>query len=95
MTPLKKARIRAGISIYELARQTGIDRGNLSRLERGLAGMSRDNVAILARHLKISELEILYPERYMSTPQAGEWGKTPAARARKRSVIPQACDLAE
>lgn len=64
-TPLKAARLAQQLSLSQLAAAAQVDRGNLSRMERGILRGSPDAAARLAAVLGISELEILYPERYL------------------------------
>lgn len=71
-TPLRKAREQAGLTIAELATAAGVDRGNLSRIERGRTNASLESAERLAKVLGISELEILYPERYATTDSASQ-----------------------
>lgn len=73
MTPLRKARLSRGWTLVEVADQLasiGADRtdtGNLSRIERGEQRAS----TLLAENLskvfngEITEMHILYPERYL------------------------------
>lgn len=65
-TPLRKVRLGKGLTLTEVARSTGIDEGNLSRLERGEQGASPDVAEKLTKFYdgEVTELEILYPERY-------------------------------
>lgn len=62
-TPLYRARRRAGLSQTQLAELSGVMQCAISRIERG-GKPSLSNAESLARVLEISELEILYPERY-------------------------------
>jgi transcriptional regulator with XRE-family HTH domain len=71
-TPLRKAREQAGLTIAELAAAAEVDRGNLSRIERGRTNASLESAERLAKVLGISELEILYPERYATTDSASQ-----------------------
>lgn len=71
-TPLRKAREQAGLTIAELATAAGVDRGNLSRIERGRTNASLESAERLAKVLGISELEILYPKRYAPTDSASQ-----------------------
>lgn len=72
MTPLKKARIAKGWTLAEVSDRlaaTGADRtdtGNLSRVERGEQRASTALAENLCRLFdgEITELHILYPERY-------------------------------
>ena len=47
-TPIRQLRISAGISIRELEARTGINRGRLSIIERGVAPTDDEASAILA-----------------------------------------------
>jgi transcriptional regulator with XRE-family HTH domain len=59
------------MSIADLAEKAEVDAGNLSRLERGLIRASADTAERLAVQLGISELEILYPDRYQESDRDG------------------------
>lgn len=67
MTPLRRTRLCSGHSLKRVAREAGIDSGNLSRIERRRARATPEVAERLARYFggRISELEILYPERYI------------------------------
>ena len=65
-TPLRRARESRDMTIPEAAQLMGIDPGNLSRIERGLQMPSKDLTAAIAKQFGLSELEILYPERYVA-----------------------------
>lgn len=71
-TPLRKMRVEKGLTISEVAMATQIDVGNLSRIERGTQVTSLDNAEKLSRFFKgkISEMQILYPHRYMKANTA-------------------------
>ena len=47
-TPLRLIRVAAGLSIREVERRTGINRGRLSVIERGVTPTSEEASAILA-----------------------------------------------
>lgn len=47
-TPLRQIRLAAGLSIKEVERRTGINRGRLSIIERGVAPTPAEAAAILA-----------------------------------------------
>jgi len=74
MTPLRKARLAKGWSLEDLGRKlesagTSIDTGNLSRVERGKQRASLGLAASLASVFgkrSLTELHVLYPERYMA-----------------------------
>lgn len=64
-TPLKRARLAAGKSLSQVALDLGFDKGNLSRIERGVKRSSLDLAERLADYFgTVSEIEILYPERF-------------------------------
>ena len=47
-TPLRQIRLAAGLTIRELERRTGINRGRLSIIERGVSPTDEESAAILA-----------------------------------------------
>lgn len=65
-TPLRVIRKSRRLSLWDVARATDTTAANLSRIERGLAGASRALSARLCEYFAggITEMEILYPERY-------------------------------
>ena len=71
-TPLRKMRVEKGLTIAEVSLATQIDVGNLSRIERGRQVTSLETAEKLARFFKgeVTELQILYPQRYMGTNTA-------------------------
>lgn len=79
MTPLKKARIARGWTLTEVSDRlaaVGADRtdtGNLSRIERCEQRASATLAENLCRVFEgdISELHILYPERYRTEQTLG------------------------
>ena len=48
LAKLKAARLREGLSLGEIAEKTGIDRGNLSRLENNVDNVELNTLARLA-----------------------------------------------
>ncbi|HGN0866932.1 helix-turn-helix transcriptional regulator [Providencia sp. PROV188] len=66
-TPLRKIRLEKKLTISEVANAINCDVGNLSRLERGTQAASLELAERLARFYgdKITEMQILYPQRYM------------------------------
>lgn len=70
-TPLRKLRKSQEKTLSEVATAIHLDVGNLSRIERGLQVASLDVAERLAVFFKgeISELEILYPQRYLTNPE--------------------------
>lgn len=78
MTPLKKARLAKGWVLEDVVsrlRRIGgsADVGNLSRIERGLQKASVEMAASLVRVFgkrSLSEMQVLYPERYMEKESA-------------------------
>ncbi|OWO86981.1 transcriptional regulator [Photorhabdus luminescens] len=67
-TPLRKIRMEKGLTISEVSKATSVDIGNLSRIERGIQSPSLDTAEKLSRYFQgeISEMQILYPKRYMA-----------------------------
>lgn len=47
-TTLQRMRLAAGLSLRELERRTGINRGSLSRIERGWLATEAETAKILA-----------------------------------------------
>jgi transcriptional regulator with XRE-family HTH domain len=67
-SPLRQIRERKGQTIVEVGHAVSVDPGNLSRVENCKQKASTDLAEKLARHFdnEISEMEILYPGRFMS-----------------------------
>lgn len=69
-TPLKLVRLRRGLRSREVSRALNLDSGQYSRIERG-AGLS----PALARRIalffgrEVTELQILYPEDYITVEE--------------------------
>ncbi|WBG90053.1 helix-turn-helix transcriptional regulator [Pantoea piersonii] len=68
-TPLRKMRVEKKLTISEVAAATQLDVGNLSRIERGIQVPSLETAEKLSRFFKgkITEMQILYPQRYMKS----------------------------
>lgn len=66
-TPLRKIKIENELTIVQVANTINCDAGNLSRLERGTQSASLELAEKLARFYKgkISEIQILYPQRFI------------------------------
>ena len=65
-SPLRKLREKRGLTTIKVARDIEIDQGHLSRIERDgkcSREVAEKIVAYFGRNL-ISELHVLYPERY-------------------------------
>lgn len=71
-TPLKTIRKERGLSLVELAAAVDLDAGNMSRIERGIQGVSPKLAEKIVKVFGegISEMEILYPERYTTDEAA-------------------------
>jgi transcriptional regulator with XRE-family HTH domain len=67
-SPLRQIRERKGQTIVEVSRAVSIDPGNLSRVENGKQKASTELAEKLAQHFgnEISEMEILYPDRFIA-----------------------------
>lgn len=64
-SPLRMARKKRDLKIKQVAAATGVDSGNLSRIERGDSA-SKETAEKLAAFFagEITEIHILYPERF-------------------------------
>tara|TARA_B100000795_G_scaffold70697_1_gene49655 strand:- start:6937 stop:7155 length:219 start_codon:yes stop_codon:yes gene_type:complete len=64
-SPLRQIRIEKGLSLKEVSASVGTTHGHLSRIERGDT-TTRELAQKLSDFFdkKISEMEILYPERF-------------------------------
>jgi putative transcriptional regulator len=69
-TPLRNIRTRKGFSLQHVCSHVRMDNGHLSRIERG-EKTSTDIAERLSVFFEneISEIEILYPERYIMTEE--------------------------
>ncbi|MDH1085967.1 helix-turn-helix domain-containing protein [Pantoea brenneri] len=69
LTPLRKARIKANLTILQVCTAVECDPGNLSRMERGLQKPTPLMAERLAKLFpgEVDELMILYPERYLNS----------------------------
>lgn len=68
ITPLRSLRKAQGKTLSDVATAIRLDVGNLSRIERGIQVASLEVAEKLSVFFKgeISELEILYPQRYQT-----------------------------
>lgn len=71
MTPLQKARLVLGETVEDMARELGIDKAHLSRLERQKAGCSVEVAERIVRvfrrrGIEMDERHVFYPRRYQS-----------------------------
>lgn len=66
-TPLKTLRERRQLTVSAVAEACGTDHSNLSRIENGRQRAGLDLAERLAKFFghEITELQILYPERYV------------------------------
>ncbi len=73
-TPLRKMRISQNLTIQAVAKATEIDVGNLSRIERGTQVTSLSAAEKLSRFFggAITEMEILYPQRFIANDEPPE-----------------------
>jgi transcriptional regulator with XRE-family HTH domain len=67
-SPLRLIRERKGQTIVEVSRAVQTDPGNLSRIENAKQNASPELTEKLVKHFdgEITEVEILYPQRYMA-----------------------------
>lgn len=65
-TPLRRVRKRKGLTLDDLAAVLGCHNSTMSRIDSGKRVATPDQAARLKKYLGrgISELQILYPERY-------------------------------
>jgi len=70
-SPLRQIRERKGQTIVEVGRAVSLDPGNLSRIENCKQKASTELAEKLAKHFdnEITEMEILYPDRF-AAPEA-------------------------
>lgn len=70
-SPLRQIRELKGQTIVEVCRAVSTDPGNLSRVENGKQKASTELAEKLAKHFgnEITEMEILYPDRFMGSEQ--------------------------
>jgi transcriptional regulator with XRE-family HTH domain len=57
---MRALRTALKVSLRDIQARTGLDRGHLSRLERGLAGASPDTIRRYANALKVSTAAITH-----------------------------------
>ena len=71
--PLKAARKQRQQTLKRVANAVGTDAGNLSRIENGKQRASPDLAEKLAAHFghAVSEIQILYPMRFMAVEGLG------------------------
>lgn len=65
-TPLKQSRLRRNATLAEVATAVGVHKASLSRIENGLQKARpklAEKLALYFGH-EITEIQILYPERY-------------------------------
>lgn len=67
-TPLRTRRIRASLTLAQVSEAVGLSQAQLSRIETGAFRASPDAAERLAKYFgDLSEIEILYPERYRAS----------------------------
>lgn len=71
-TPLQNAREKAGLTQAQLAELVETKQSVISRIESRRMNAGTDLAARLAKQLGISELEVLYPERYIAAPTSAK-----------------------
>lgn len=62
MNKIKQARQRAGMKAKKLAEATGLTPAHISKVERGLAGISKVSAQRIASVLGMSVIDVIYPE---------------------------------
>ena len=66
--PLRVIREAHGWSVRDVAERAGVDPGHLSKIERGLAGVSVETLASIATVLGLTELATLLAPYIRETP---------------------------
>lgn len=71
-SPLRQAREKRGMTLNALAKKVGSDVGNLSRIERGVQTPNAHLAERICSEFdgEVSELQLIYPARYVETPAA-------------------------
>ncbi|SFB62738.1 Helix-turn-helix [Cohnella sp. OV330] len=64
MSALRDARLNAGLTIVEAAKEIGIPQGYLSEIENGKRHVSPERAEAIAKVYKKSKDEIFLPSRY-------------------------------
>jgi len=62
MTNVKQARKQKKLTVYDVAEHVGITAGAVSRIERGLLGISPSNAKKMADLLDLKLEQVLFPE---------------------------------
>jgi len=71
-SPLKRTRLTTGRTLSEVAEAVGTNPGNMSRIENGKQKASPGLAEKIAKYFgyAITEIQILYPERFDHSSQA-------------------------
>lgn len=74
MTPLKKARLARRLTLEQVESDTGINTGSLSRYENVNQIPTLSRAAVLASYFApdLTEMHILYPDRFMPSDASGQ-----------------------
>ncbi|WP_258129214.1 helix-turn-helix domain-containing protein [Achromobacter anxifer] len=93
-TPLRRAREQRKLTIQQLATAADMDPGNLSRIERGIQVPSKGLAEKLSQALDgaVSEIEIIYPERFAFEPSPNDEGAAGAPAPRCGATPPAEAD---
>lgn len=65
---VRRARKALGLSVADLATRTGTDKGTISRIERGEAGISVERLQEIANALGMDPANLLHPPRGRRPP---------------------------
>lgn len=92
---IRKARLEQGLSILDLATETGMDPGHLSRAERGLAGIGDDYRVAIADALGVRVADLFTYDTETPCPSADsaagrDSSPTRVTTAETRSSAPSA-----
>ncbi|SFI30978.1 helix-turn-helix transcriptional regulator [Nitrosomonas sp. Nm34] len=68
MTPLRRLRIRKGLTLHQASEAIGIDYSGLLRIERGERWPRKETAKKIVEYFnnEISEEEIFWPEKYIN-----------------------------
>lgn len=71
ITPLQKVREKTGLTQFQVAMGCGMTQASISRMESLEQKPTPENATSISKFFKhqVSELELLFPDRYMTAPE--------------------------